>query len=191
MDKAKNSRAALLESGVTEISKYGIRGFSLRRVASRCGVSCAAPYKHFDGKEHFLSEIFREIAAEWHRIQHGVLSEGMDPARQLGALVREYIIFMADNPGYANLIVMNDPVLGDALRTLKVELTEEVRRALRKLCDSLGLSDDDYHRKLFALRTSIYGAVVMMTADGDDTYSKAEVIRLMNNVMRDEFSINT
>lgn len=191
MNKAKNIKSALLRSGITEISKHGIREFSLRRVSARCGVSCAAPYKHFESKEQFLSEIFREITGEWHLRQQEVVSRGLAPRDQLCALVVEYITYMADNPGYANLIVMNDPSLGDTLRKMKSELTEVLRETLRKICDIHGLSDDAYYTKLFSLRSSIYGAVVMMTADGDDNYTKAEVIRLMRDVLKNEFDMSS
>ncbi|MBQ8696434.1 MAG: TetR/AcrR family transcriptional regulator [Clostridia bacterium] len=190
MNKAKNIKSALLQSGIEEISKYGIREFSLRRVATRCGVSCAAPYKHFESKEQFLQEIFREITASWHQRQQEVLSMGLAPAEQLYGLVEEYITFMADNPGYANLIVMNYPTLGDAMLKMKRELTECLRDTLRKICDVHGLSDEVYYQKLFALRSNIYGAVVMMTADGEDSYSKAEVIRLMGKVLKNEFDMS-
>ncbi len=191
MNKAKNIKSALLESGITEISKYGIREFSLRRVSARCGVSCAAPYKHFESKEQFLSEIFREITNEWHLRQQEVVSRALAPREQLYALVVEYITYMADNPGYANLIVMNDPSLGDTLRKMKSELTEVLRETLRKICDVYGFSDEVYYTKLFSLRSNIYGAVVMMTADGEDNYTKAEVIRLMRDVLKNEFDMSS
>lgn len=187
MNMAKTTKSALLNSGIEEISKYGIREFSLRRVSARCGVSCAAPYKHFESKEQFLQEIFREITATWHRHQEEIVSKGLAPAEQLVALVGEYITFLADNPGYANLIVMNDPTLGDAMLKMKRELTECLRDTLKKICDLHGLSEEAYYTRLFALRSNIYGAVVMLTADGEDSYGKAEVIRLMNAVLTNEF----
>lgn len=187
MNKAETTKTALLKSGIEEIGKYGIRGFSLRRVAARCGVSCAAPYKHFESKELFLSEIFREITAAWHKQQEEVIAEGLSPSERLCTLVKDYISFMADNPGFANLIVMNDPTLGDAMLKMKRELTECVRDTLKEICNVQGLSEEVYYTRLFALRSNIYGAIVMLTADGEDSYTKSEVVRLMDEVLKKEF----
>ena len=41
-----SNKNALIEAGAEEISRYGIAGFSMRHVADKCGVSCAAPAKH-------------------------------------------------------------------------------------------------------------------------------------------------
>ena len=44
---ARNTREALILAGLEELNEYGIQHFSTRRVAKACGMSCAAPYKHF------------------------------------------------------------------------------------------------------------------------------------------------
>ena len=53
-------RDRLIIAGIEEISLYGIKDFSLRRVAMRCNASCAAPYRHFKNREDFI----RAIGAE-------------------------------------------------------------------------------------------------------------------------------
>jgi AcrR family transcriptional regulator len=47
-------RNALIEAGIELINEIGPEQFSLRKVAARCGVSQAAPYSHFAGKEDLL-----------------------------------------------------------------------------------------------------------------------------------------
>ena len=50
--RRRNTREELIKAGVEEINRYGVAGFSMRRIAQLCGVSCGAPYKHFgDRKE--------------------------------------------------------------------------------------------------------------------------------------------
>ena len=46
-ERVKNMRQLLIEAGIEEINRSGVTDFSVRRVAMECGVSCAAPYKHF------------------------------------------------------------------------------------------------------------------------------------------------
>ena len=40
-------RERLILAGIQEIDARGIQKFSMRQVANACGVSCAAPYQHF------------------------------------------------------------------------------------------------------------------------------------------------
>ena len=42
--------AELIREAVSQLQKNGMEGFSARAVAEACGVSCAAPFKHFDGR---------------------------------------------------------------------------------------------------------------------------------------------
>ena len=45
--RVSNTRDRLIQAGLEELNQYGVQHFSTRRVAKVCGVSCAAPYKHF------------------------------------------------------------------------------------------------------------------------------------------------
>ena len=51
---AKETGELLLLAGIEEIEKNGIQNLSMRKLAARCGISCAAPYKHFKDKEQML-----------------------------------------------------------------------------------------------------------------------------------------
>ncbi|SHI59388.1 transcriptional regulator, TetR family [Clostridium cavendishii DSM 21758] len=51
----------LIENGLLLLNKEGVDGFSLRKVASMCGVSHNAPYKHFKDKEELIDEIIKEV----------------------------------------------------------------------------------------------------------------------------------
>ena len=58
---ARNTREALILAGLEELNEYGIQHFSTRRVAKACGMSCAAPYKHFKDSHEFIAEILGYI----------------------------------------------------------------------------------------------------------------------------------
>lgn len=49
-ETGRDLRMELVREGVRQLQKNGIEGFSARAVAEACGVSCAAPFKHFDGR---------------------------------------------------------------------------------------------------------------------------------------------
>ena len=54
-------REQLIVAGIAELEAHGIPDFSLRRVATACNLSCAAPYKHFKDKDALIDAIFAYI----------------------------------------------------------------------------------------------------------------------------------
>ena len=71
----------LIICAIDEIEKHGISDFSLRRVASACGVSCAAPYKHFKSKEDFINQAATYIMDKWAML-YGQVYEIQNVSRQ-------------------------------------------------------------------------------------------------------------
>jgi AcrR family transcriptional regulator len=55
-----NLRQALLDAGVALIGEVGPKGFTIREVARRAGVSHNAPYRHFEDKDELLAAIAAE-----------------------------------------------------------------------------------------------------------------------------------
>lgn len=56
-----NLKSALLEAGLKMIREEGVEKLSLRKLARICGVSEAAPYSHFENKDHLLDEMKRFV----------------------------------------------------------------------------------------------------------------------------------
>ena len=70
-------RAALLRAGEEQLARSGVAGFSLREVASRVGVSHAAPAHHFGDAQGLLAALaaegFRRFLAAMRHRQSGYL----------------------------------------------------------------------------------------------------------------------
>ena len=62
-------REQLILAGIQEIDQYGLKDFSVRRIAGKCGVSCAAPYKHFEDRQSYFAAIIEYINGLWHERQ--------------------------------------------------------------------------------------------------------------------------
>lgn len=54
----------LVEEGIRQLREKGIEGFSARAVAESCHVSCAAPFKHFDGRREFFLAMSKQLDEE-------------------------------------------------------------------------------------------------------------------------------
>ena len=69
----KETAELLLLAGIEDIEKHGFQNMSMRRIAAACGVSCAAPYKHYKNRNEFLLAIINYINDNWRRIQEELL----------------------------------------------------------------------------------------------------------------------
>jgi AcrR family transcriptional regulator len=96
---------ALLEGAVKLIEEEGLKAFSLRKLAMRVGVSHAAPYRHFESKEHILLTLM----LEGHRRLRSTLLAAAERCQgtavdKLMALSRGYLEFARENPEYLRVM---------------------------------------------------------------------------------------
>ena len=89
---------ALIKAGVEILSKEGVEGLSLRKVAQRAGVSHNAPYSHFPDKQSLIAAISTEGFKQlYEELDAAVLSYSDDPKRQLQEGVWAYVQFAMNN----------------------------------------------------------------------------------------------
>jgi AcrR family transcriptional regulator len=85
---------ALIKAGIEILSKEGMEGLSLRKVAQKAGVSHSAPYAHFSDKQSLIAAIstegFNQLYAE---LDAAVLAHPKEPKKQLQDGARAYVRF--------------------------------------------------------------------------------------------------
>lgn len=85
---------ALIQAGIAILSKEGLSGLSLRKVAQRAGVSHSAPYSHFPDKQSLIAAIstegFHQLYSE---LNAAIAPYADDPKRQLLEGTRAYARF--------------------------------------------------------------------------------------------------
>ncbi|HEY0708349.1 MAG TPA: TetR/AcrR family transcriptional regulator, partial [Polyangia bacterium] len=92
---------ALIAAGVEILSKEGVAGLSLRKVALRAGVSHAAPYAHFADKPALIAAISTEGFERLYQvIADAVAKHTVDPAAQLLAGAWAYVNFALTDPDH-------------------------------------------------------------------------------------------
>jgi AcrR family transcriptional regulator len=89
---------ALIRAGVEILSKEGIEGLSLRKVAQRAGVSHSAPYSHFPDKQSLIAAISTEGFNQlYNELDAAILAYPKNPKKQLQQGARAYVQFALNN----------------------------------------------------------------------------------------------
>lgn len=98
-------RRAILEAAESLLVEAGDDGFSMRRLAARCGYAAPTIYHHFGDKpglvEALLEERFREVVD----VIRGA-PPCQDPVESLRAMMRSFVEYMLRNPSHYQLLVV-------------------------------------------------------------------------------------
>ena len=158
-----NVKEQLIINGIEEMSKYGVREFSVRRVAQKCGVSCAAPYKHFKDRNSFVAAILEYINTSWSGIATGIASDYPDDYRtQLVQISLRYVRFLVENPHFRSILMLKDDEFDAEHRTLRTKVSAVTYEIVQKYCQSVQMPREVMERKLYVVRSLIYGAAILI-----------------------------
>ena len=164
-ESAKNEelRDSLIIAGIAELEKNGLSGFSLRRVASECSVSCAAPYRHFKSKDDLILAIISYIGQRWTLLcDHIRATFGGDTRRALVEVCVANIRFWIANPNFRSIMILDDRALDSLQLREKSKLTSGVRELVTQYCRECAISPVGESQMSFSLLSIIYGAVQMI-----------------------------
>lgn len=96
-----NLRAALIEAALTLIETKGPTGFTLSEAAKGAGVTPAAVYRHFAGREDLIAEIARQGYEIFGDLMEYAFNEGQPSAlAAFEATGRAYLAFARKYPGH-------------------------------------------------------------------------------------------
>lgn len=170
-------RHRLIVAGMAEIATHGVADFSLRRVASACQISCAAPYKHFKNREELLREILRYIHGQWSLLRDEVFRLFAQDTRRLVLEVSlAYVRFFTSNPHYRTVLAA----------TGKGELPDDhLDTAVDAYCREREIEGDERRALLFRLRALLFGTIAML--EGKSTGGE-EIYALLRASIAREFS---
>lgn len=155
-----DTKERLILAGIDEISSVGVDHFSTRNVAKRCNLSYNAPYKHFKNTQEFIFEIFGYIDTLFLERQEEVLKKhtSCSSREQLVEVSMEFICFLTDHPEFLKIILQGQSDCDQKYRCLRGELSETTLALVNKYCEEQKMPADVKYRKLFVVRSFIYGA---------------------------------
>jgi AcrR family transcriptional regulator len=179
----KNVREQLIIAGIQEINEYGLQSFSIRRIANECGVSCAAPYKHFRDRQSFIAAIIDYINKQWFERQQKILKAlPNDTRRQLVETSLDYVRFLVENPHFRSIIMLKDEEFDSEYKNLRGKISGLSQGLIKRYCKEANMSEDSEKRKTYIVRSLIYGASLMFD-NGELEYNE-------ENMRFVEFSID-
>ncbi|MCF6272987.1 MAG: TetR/AcrR family transcriptional regulator [Rhodobacteraceae bacterium] len=96
-----NLRQALVEATLKLITERGPQGFTLAEAARQAGVSAAAPYRHFKGRNELIAEIARQgYILFGDLLEHAYNGGKPTPISALSKVGRAYLAFAKRYPGH-------------------------------------------------------------------------------------------
>lgn len=190
MEQPKRSpmKMQLILAGISEIEENGIQNFSMRRIATRCGVSCAAPYKHFADKHEYLMEIISYINEEWQGILHQIIITNEGGLKELIIeICVAYIRFLLDNPHFRSVIMLKEVDMAEDFKKAKTAISDTSNEIIGRYCKSVNMSYKTRMRKQYVVRSLIYGAAILMD-NGEIEYNE-DFMEQVRMVISREFDI--
>ena len=187
-ENSSNMRQKLILAGIKEINTNGITGFSLRRVAEACGVSCAAPYKHFKDKKALLAAVIDYVNDQWAAQQELILAECGDSLReQIVEISVHYVRFLMEKPEYRAVLMLKDAEFDNLYHKKRTQFGSLSQTLSSQLFSASGLDRDTWERKTMVFRGLIFGAVILFDA-GEFEYNEKNLQHLRYTLNR-EFDI--
>ena len=186
--KEKPLRDRLITEGIREIGLAGIQNFSVRKVAAKCGVSCAAPYKYFADKQTFLDAVVDHIRIQWIERQHKILrARPNDLRRQIVEISVDYVRFLVENPNFRTVIMLQSGAGGEYGYQIKGSLSGLTQKLITKYSRAANLSKEQTRLKTYVIRAIITGAAVLFDY-GELEYNE-ENLKLVEYSVNREFDL--
>ncbi|HZH51331.1 MAG TPA: TetR/AcrR family transcriptional regulator [Microvirga sp.] len=109
-----NLKEALIEAAQRFIAERGLGGFTLADAAKLVGVTPAALYRHFRGREALVAEVaFRGFTELSNRLGRALQSDGT-PLERFTRMGEAYLAFAEQEPGFYAAMFSAKPADGEA-----------------------------------------------------------------------------
>jgi len=164
-------RNVLLQQAENILIDEGPAGLSLRRLARLTGVSEAAPYRHFDGKDGILAAVAITAFERFAEQLETAAASTENHEERIMALGAAYVQFAVENPQHFRLIFGRErppldqyPELRDAADNAFDVLQRAVTSVDRKAEMTLAEAASAYNRALAAWSRA--HGIAMLVIDG-------------------------
>ena len=184
-ERNKNMRQLLIEAGIEEINRSGVADFSVRRVAQACGVSCAAPYKHFKDRREFIAAIIEYVNEQWYERQDDILAGCTGGLReQIVEIVVGYVRFLVEKPWFRSILMLKDEEFDNLYHKTKGQMSSRSQKLEAEFFAESGWDQEKIRRKLHIVRAILFGTVFLIET-GEVTFSEQVLENIRTTVDRE------
>ncbi len=103
-----NLKETLIDKGLELLNQVGYEAFSMRKLATICGVSHSAPYRHFKNKDELISSIRLKALELFYKYLKVSLKYRPNPKDVIKEMGRQYVKFFVENPDYLDILYLNN-----------------------------------------------------------------------------------
>lgn len=162
-------RIDIINNGLLLLNKEGFQGFSLRKVASMCGVSHTAPYKHFKDKEDLIHAIIQEVSKKFYEaLLEVTFLYPQDYKLRIVEIGKAYVKFMVENPDYLKLIFLSDQsgtvkIQGNELLSYEKGAFQVFKSSAEKYFQLINLDKALYLEKILSMWSLVHGIALLIS----------------------------
>ena len=160
-------KQALIEAGIEILNVTTPEQLSLRKVANQCGVSHAAPYKHFKNKDDLLHAIYQYIYEQFTMaLKEAILQISDEPYQQIIRMGSAYITFFVHHPNYFHFFFI------ERWKNKNIEnLSTHIEQSLSyrfftetaiHYFQSVGIPKERYQNNIIAMWSIVHGITLMI-----------------------------
>lgn len=184
----KNMREQLIQAGIDEINCHGVTEFSIRRVATACHVSCAAPYKHFKDKRDFIAAVIDHVNRQWHEREQEVLETCSGNLQEMLVEVSvAYVRFLMDKPHLRSILMLKTDQFDNLYHRTDGQQQSPMQQLQAQYVSQIDLDEATLRRKITLIRSLIYGTVFLLHYR-EIPYNEETLNNLRRNIDR-EFNL--
>lgn len=158
----KNPRksAAILRAAESIFAKKGFHTATIAEIARKAKVSEATIYEYFSTKEELLFDIPAEKIASYHEKNKEIIKYLHGAANKLRFLIQRHLELYADNPEYANVVML---ILKGNRNFLKTAAYKIVQQSARFYIEVLkeGIQNGEFREDIqpYLVRAMIWGTI--------------------------------
>jgi AcrR family transcriptional regulator len=152
--------AAILKAAETIFSRKGFHSATIAEIAKKAKVSEATIYEYFSSKEELLFTIPAETTYRHYEKNQEILPYIHGAANKLRFLIRRHLELYAENPSYADVIMLIIRVNRNFLETDAYQIVRSSAQQYLEVLEE-GIRSGEFRETIqpFTVRTMIWGAV--------------------------------
>ncbi|MDE7464140.1 MAG: TetR/AcrR family transcriptional regulator [Clostridiales bacterium] len=162
-----NLRNELIERAIAIVNNEGEQGLSIRKVASACGVTYAAPYSHFKSKDELLLACREHVSKQFaDHLTSSISDKDTTNPETLNVLGNAYIEFFKLHPVYYHFVFNSKESCKMVLTLDEVEDNYPPFEVFRKVClaltESHGITKEEGLARLIKCWSLVHGATALI-----------------------------